>query len=358
MLDTTRQHAPGHDPESPRSEKNDMTMTMIQMPDGITLDDASYTTTFGRFIIQPLEKGYGVTIGNAFRRVLLSSLPGSAIVAVAIDGVLHEFSTIHGVVEDVSEIVLNLKEVRLKPINPKANRITLSVRGPHTLTAADIQAASPEFEILNPEQYICTLGSDASVEMDLRIGRGRGYVPSEENKLPDQTIGVIAMDSIFTPIKNIRFLVEPTRVGGSTDYDKLTLEVTTDGSITPEDALSQAAHILLAHVQMFINFDISKKSDDVEAEEDDEIARMRKILLTSVDDLELSVRSHNCLKAANIKTLADLVRREESEMLKFRNFGRKSLSELGMIVQEHGLQFGMDVEKYLKETPAKDAAGN
>jgi DNA-directed RNA polymerase subunit alpha len=346
------------DPDYHRREKNDMTMTMIQMPDGIVLDEASYSTTFGRFIIQPLEKGYGVTIGNAFRRVLLSSLPGSAIVAVSIDGVLHEFSTIHGVVEDVSEIVLNLKEIRLKPINPKAGHILLEKKGPATLTAADLQAASPEFEILNPEQYICTLGSDASISMEVRIGRGRGYVPSEDNKLPDQTIGVIAMDAIFTPIRNVRFLVEPTRVGGSTDYDKLTLEVTTDGSITPEDALSQAAHVLLAHIQMFINFDISKKSDDVDDEEDDEMARMRKILLTSVDELELSVRSHNCLKAANIRTLADLVRREEAEMLKFRNFGRKSLSELGMIVQEHGLQFGMDVEKYLKDSAPKDASGN
>lgn len=335
-----------------------MSMTTIQMPDGIVLDEASYTTTFGRFVIQPLEKGYGVTIGNSFRRVLLSSLSGAAIIAVRIDGVMHEFSTLHGVVEDVSEIVLNMKEIRLKLINPKANKVTISLKGPHTMTAADIQAASAEIEILNPEQYICTLGPDAKVEMELRVGRGRGYVPADENKLPDHTIGVIPIDAIFTPIRNVRFLVEPTRVGGSTDYDKLTLEITTDGSITPEDALSQAAHILLDHVQMFINFDISKREEDVPVEEDDEIARIRKILLTSVDDLELSVRSHNCLKAANIKSLADLVRRDEAEMLKFRNFGRKSLAELGMIVQEYGLNFGMDVEKYLKDAPVSDIAGN
>ena len=334
-----------------------MTMTTIQMPDGIVLDEASYSTTFGRFVIQPLEKGYGVTIGNSFRRVLLSSLTGSAIVAVRIDGVMHEFSTIHGVVEDVTEIVLNLKEIRLKPINPKANKVTISLRGPQTFTAADIQAASPEFEILNPEQYICTLGSEAKFDIELRIGRGRGYVPADENKLPDHTIGIIPVDSIFTPIKNVRFVIEPTRVGGSTDYDKLTLEITTDGSITPEDALSQAAQLLLEHVQMFINFDISKKDVEGEKPEDDEMSRVRKILLTTVDELELSVRSHNCLKAANIKTLADLVRREESEMLKFRNFGRKSLSELHEIVDEFGLTFGMDVDKYLKDyTPQEPAS--
>ncbi|MBI5648700.1 MAG: DNA-directed RNA polymerase subunit alpha [Ignavibacteriae bacterium] len=334
-----------------------MTMTTIQMPDGIVLDDASYSTTFGRFVIQPLEKGYGVTIGNSFRRVLLSSLTGSAIVAVRIDGVMHEFSTIHGVVEDVTEIVLNLKEIRLKPINPKANKITISLRGPHTFTAADIQAASPEFEILNPEQYICTLGSEAKFDFEIRIGRGRGYVPADENKLPDHTIGIIPVDAIFTPIKNVRYVIEPTRVGGSTDYDKLTLEISTDGSITPEDALSQAAQILLDHVQMFINFDISKKDQDTDKQEDDEVSRVRKILLTTVDELELSVRSHNCLKAANIKTLADLVRREEAEMLKFRNFGRKSLSELHEIVEQHGLTFGMDVEKYLKDyTPQEPAS--
>ncbi|MDH7516464.1 MAG: DNA-directed RNA polymerase subunit alpha [Bacteroidota bacterium] len=334
-----------------------MTTTMIQMPEGILLDEASYSTTFGRFIIQPLEKGYGVTIGNSFRRVLLSSLPGSAIIAVRIDGIQHEFSTIPGVVEDVTEIILNLKEVRLKPINPKANKITVSIKGPHTFTAADIQAASPEYEILNPEQYICTLSDEGRIEIELRIGHGLGYVPADENKLPDHTIGTIPVDAIYTPIKNVRYYIEPTRVGGSTDYDKLTIEITTDGSITPEDALSKAARILLAHIQMFIDFDISKKKEDEGiSEEESEIERIRNILLTPIDQLELSVRSHNCLKAANIKTLADLVRRDEAEMLKFRNFGRKSLSELHQIVEDHGLTFGMDVEKYLKPSSPKEPA--
>lgn len=335
-----------------------MTVTSIQMPEGIVLDEASYSATFGRFIIQPLEKGYGVTIGNSFRRVLLSSLTGSAIVSIRIDGVQHEFSTIHGVVEDVSEIILNLKEVRLKQIQQKATKVTIALKGPHTFTAADIQASTPELEILNLDQYICTLGPNTRMEMEMRIGRGRGYVPAEDNKIPDQPIGVIPIDAIFTPIKNVRSIVENTRVGGSTDYDKLTLEITTDGSITPEDALSQAAHILLDHVQMFINFDISKKDEEPETAVDAEFLAVRNKLLTPVDQLELSVRSHNCLKAANIKTLADLVRRDEAEMLKFRNFGRKSLAELGDIVNELGLSFGMDVEKYLKDIPAPQTNAN
>lgn len=324
-----------------------MNTTMIQMPDGIVLDEATYSDTFGKFVVQPLEKGYGITIGNSLRRVLLSSLSGIAITAIKIDGVMHEFSTIHGVVEDVSEIVLNLKEIRFKAVNPKATSIMVSLKGPHTFTGADIQAASPEFELLNPEQYICTLGPEAAFDIELRLGRGRGYVPADENKLADQPLGTITIDSIFTPIKNVKVLVENTRVGGSTDYDKLTLEITTDGSTTPENALSQAAKILLDHVEMFISFDIAKKDDIELSMEDDEVLRIRKILITSVDDLELSVRSHNCLKAANIRNIADLVRRDESEMLKFRNFGRKSLAELGAIVDEYGLFFGMDVDKYL-----------
>jgi len=320
---------------------------MIQMPEGIILDDATYTDTFGQFVVQPLDKGYGITIGNSLRRVLLSSLSGYAITAIRIDGVMHEFSTIHGVIEDVSEIVLNLKEIRFKAVNPKASSIVVSLKGPRKFTAADIQAATAEFEILNPLQYICELGAEAEFEIELRIGLGRGYVPADENKLPDQPLGTITVDSIFTPIKNVKVLVENTRVGGSTDYDKLTLEITTDGSVAPEEALSQAANILLEHVEMFVHFDVTKKADEGPSPEDDEFQRIRKILLTPVDDLELSVRSQNCLKAANVRNISDLVRKDESEMLKFRNFGRKSLAELSAIVDEFGLTFGMDVEKYL-----------
>lgn len=333
-----------------------MTMTNFQMPDRVELDEASYSNTFGRFILQPLEKGFGVTLGNAFRRVLLSSLPGAAFTAVKIENlgkgegkILHEFSTIPGVVEDVSEIILNLKAVRMKLINKKANKITVTVRGPRDFTAADIQKASPEVEILNPDLHIASLNADAHIEVELRIGRGRGYVPAEENKMPDQSVGYVAMDSIYTPIKNVRYLIESTRVGQQTDYEKLILEITTDGSITPDDALTTAGKILRDHIQFFINFDVEPEGEKELTEQDSEAARIRNILKMSVDDLELSVRSHNCLRAANIKTIADLVRKEESELLKFRNFGRKSLAELSGIIEELGLVFGMDVDKYLKD---------
>jgi DNA-directed RNA polymerase subunit alpha len=321
----------------------------FQMPEKVQLDEANYSNTSGRFTLQPLEKGFGVTLGNAFRRVLLSSLPGTAFTALRIEGVLHEFSTIPGVVEDVSEIILNLKSVRLKLINKKLNRIVVELKGPKDITAADLQKANPEIEILNPSQHIATLNAGAEFEMELRIGRGKGYVPAEENKSPEQTSGLITMDSIFTPIKNVRYFVEPTRVGQQTDYEKLILEVETDGSVAPDDALAQAASILRDHIQLFLSFDIETEAAEEMLEKDSEFARIRKILQMSVDELELSVRSHNCLRAANIKTIADLVRRDEPELLKFRNFGRKSLAELSEIIDQFGLTFGMDVEKYLHD---------
>ncbi len=320
-----------------------------QMPEKVQIDEASYSNTFGRFVLQPLEKGFGVTIGNAFRRVLLSSLPGTAFTAIKIEGVLHEFSTITGAVEDVAEIILNLKAVRMKLINKKLNRIVMELKGPKDYTAADIQKANPEIEILNPSQHIVTLNAGATVEMELRIGRGKGYVPAEENKATDPTPGLIAIDSIYTPIRNVRFLVESTRVGQQTDFEKLNLEIETDGSVAPDDALAQAATILRDHVQLFLNFDVEPETAEDQAEKDSEFARIRKILQMPVDELELSVRSHNCLRAANIKTIADLVRRDEPELLKFRNFGRKSLAELSEIIEGFGLNFGMDVEKYLHE---------
>jgi DNA-directed RNA polymerase subunit alpha len=319
-----------------------MVGTNFQMPEKIQLDEASYSNTFGRFVLQPLEKGFGVTIGNAFRRVLLSSLPGTAFTAIRIEGVLHEFSTIPGAVEDVAEIILNLKSVRMKLLNKKLTKVTLELKGPKDVTAADIQKANPEIEIV-------TLNSGAAFEMELRVGRGKGYVPAEENKLPDQTTGVITIDSIFTPIRNVRFFVETTRVGQQTDYEKLILEVETDGSIAPDDALAQAANILRDHIQLFLSFDIETEAAEEMLEKDSEFARIRKILQMNVDELELSVRSHNCLRAANIKTIADLVRRGEPELLKFRNFGRKSLAELSEIIEQFGLSFGMDVEKYLHD---------
>ncbi len=324
-----------------------MTAGTIQMPERIQLDDATRSATFGRFIVQPLEKGFGTTIGNSMRRVLLSSLPGYAITAIKVDGVQHEFSTIPGVVEDVPDMILNLKQVRLKLVNKKSNRVIVALKGPKDFTAKDIQEASPDVEVLNPNLHIATLNADASFELDLRIGRGIGYVVAEENKAADQPVGVIPIDSIFSPIRNVRYVVEPTRVGQQTDYEKLTLEVETDGSITPEDAMAYSGKILRDHIQLFINFDTEPEAEKVESEMDAEFARIRKVLLTPVDELELSVRSHNCLRAANIKTIADLVRRDEAELLKFRNFGRKSLAELSEIIQVEKLTFGMDVTKYI-----------
>jgi DNA-directed RNA polymerase subunit alpha len=319
------------------------------MPEKIELDDSSRSRIFGRFTVQPLEKGFGVTLGNSFRRVLLSSLPGTAITAIRIEGIQHEFSTIKGVVEDVADMILNLKQVRIRPVNKKANKVMLALKGPGVIKAGDIQKYSEEIEILNPDLHLATLNRDADFELELRLGRGKGYVPAEENKAPDQPIGTIAIDSIFTPIKNVRYFVEPTRVGGQTDFEKLILEVETDGSLTPEEALTHAGKILRDHIQLFINFDAEPEVEKTETEEDTKVAQIRKALLMSVDDLELSVRSHNCLRSANIRTIADLVRRDEAELLKFRNFGRKSLAELSAIVEELGLSFGMDVDKYVKD---------
>ena len=337
-----------------------MSYPFIKMPDGVVLDETSSSENFGRFLIKPLERGFGVTLGNAIRRVLLSSLSGSAISAIKIDGVLHEFTSIPGVVEDITDVVLNLKKVRMKLINKKTNRVELTLTGPGNFTAVDIQKNCPDIEILNPELHLATLNENAKLTMELRFGTGKGYVPAEQQVIQDQTIGIIPIDSIYTPIINVKYDVKNVRIGKfinlefdetgeSAEYEELALEVTTDGSITPEDALSSAGQILRDHVNMFINFDVEQEVDKVESEKDAETERIRKILTTSVDDLELSVRSHNCLKAANIKILGDLVRRDENEMLKFRNFGRKSLAELIEIVENYGLEFGMDVEKYLQE---------
>jgi DNA-directed RNA polymerase subunit alpha len=326
-----------------------MSVSSLKMPEAVVLDEATYTNTFGKFSVQPLERGYGVTLGNSLRRVLLSSLPGAAIVSVKFSGVLHEFTTINGIVEDVSEIILNLKQVRMKFLSKQPNKIDLSLSGTSEWTAADLQKASNEIEILNPDLHIATLNKNTKVEVEIRVGKGVGYVPAAENISPEQTIGVIPIDSIFTPIKIVKYDVENVRIGDKNDYEKLTLQITTDGSITPDDAVTQAAKTLREHVQLFINFDIDQEEEQSVSQKDSESERIKKILLTSVDDLELSVRSHNCLKAANIKNLAELVRKDEQEMLKFRNFGRKSLAELAEIVETLGLEFGMDVDKYIKE---------
>lgn len=324
-----------------------MNWPYLQMPESVELEDASYSSTFGRFIVQPLERGFGTTIGNALRRVLLSSLPGAAITMIKIDGVLHEFSAIPGVVEDVTQIILNLKEVRFKLINKKPDKVLLELKGAREFRAGDIQNGTTDFEILNPDHHLATLNKGADFKIELRIGRGHGYVPAEENKMPDQPIGSIPLDAIYTPIKNVSYRVENTRVQQRTDYEKLILEITTDGSITPDDSLTYAGKILRDHINLFINFEIEPEEEEA-VEVDEEALRVRKLLKMPVDELELSVRSYNCLMAANIKTIGDLVRRDEQEMLKFRNFGRKSLQELTQILEEKGLRFGMDVDRYLR----------
>ncbi len=319
----------------------------IQMPDGVKVEEA--TEFYGRFVIQPLERGFGVTIGNALRRVLLSSLQGVAVTAIKIDGVQHEFSTVPGVTEDVSDIILNLKGVRFKAEEYAGGNIHLVLKGPGAWTADDLAEATSEYEILNRDHHIATLADDANFAVELRVETGRGYVPADENKHPDDPIGVIAIDSIFTPIKNVRYNVKPTRVGQRIDYERLEIEVNTDGSVLPDDALAQAATILRDHVNLFIKMDAEPQVEVEEKEVDAEVQRIREMLAQPVDELDLSVRAHNCLKAANIKTIGDLVRREESEMLKFRNFGRKSLQELVVVLEDRGLGFGMDVDQYLED---------
>ncbi len=317
------------------------------MPEGIQVEDAS--EFHGRFVVQPLERGYGVTIGNALRRVLLSSLEGVAITALKIDGVQHEFSTIPGISEDVADIILNLKGVRFRASEGADANIHLTMRGPGEWTAKDIGEATNDYEILNPEHVIATLSDEANLSVELRVEYGRGYVPADENKKADDPIGVIAIDAIFTPIQNVKYSVKPTRVGQKIDYEKLMMEIDTDGSVTAEDALAQAAGILRDHVNLFISMEGEPQPTEEEKEVDAEVQRIRELLSQPVDELDLSVRAHNCLKAANIKNIGDLVRREESEMLKFRNFGRKSLQELIQVLEERGLHFGMEVDKYMEE---------
>ena len=331
----------------------------MQMPERVIADETG-SEYHGKFSLQPLEEGYGVTVGNALRRVILSSIHGAAIVGVKITGVVHEFQTIAGVVEDMSEIILNLKEVRLSLEDSKPTRVAFKVKGPGEWTAKAIQNASANVEVLDGDHHIATLAHDAEFDVELRIAKGKGYIPAEDHTTTDFPTGMIPIDAIFTPIKNVIYNVEPFRVGQKTDYERLVLDVITDGSIPAFDAVQQASKILLDHINLFVGFDFSQKSDGVEKQAADpieeesksaEFQKTRRLLETQVDDLELSVRAHNCLKAANIKTVAELVILAETDLLKFRNFGRKSLSELTETVKQMGLQFGMNVEKYIKDSP-------
>jgi len=319
----------------------------LQMPKEILSDQSSATENYSRFIIDPLERGFGVTLGNALRRVLLSSIQGAAIVSFRINSALHEFSTIEDLYEDVTDIVLNVKKVRVRLHADGMKTITLKA-GKKGKINAGMFDTDPDVEILNPDQHICELVADREFSMEIDIDSGRSYVLADQNQRPDAPAGTVYVDSLFSPVVKVNFETENTRVGQRTDYDKLILEITTDGSISPEDALSFGAKILKDHLQMFIQIDEEMEIEE-EEEEDEETIRIRQLLKTRVDELELSVRSSNCLRAANIQTLADLVAKTESEMLKYRNFGRKSLNELNAILDELNLSFGMDVDKYLEK---------
>lgn len=318
----------------------------IQMPEPLNVEEA--TDTFGTFILQPLERGFGVTVGNSFRRILLSSLPGIAINAIKIEGVEHEYSSIDGVKEDVYEIILNLKEVRFKQVEQSSGVVHLSKSGEGTLTAADIDEATADYDVLNPDQLIATLSEGAELEIELRLGRGRGYVPAEEQNIDtSEDINVIPIDAIYTPIKQVEFDVENVRVGQHTDYEKLVMDISTDGSINSKEALTIAGKILKEHIEKFITEEIDEPFTQEEEEVDAEKQRIKKLLKTSIEDLNLSVRSYNCLKSANINTIGELVTRDEQDLLKFRNFGKKSLAELVEVIEGKDLHFGMDVTKYL-----------
>ena len=304
----------------------------------------------GKFEFRPLEPGYGLTVGNALRRVLLSSLEGFAITSVKLENVEHEFSTIPGVVEDVTEIILNLKQIRFKRQIDEIEdeKVTLSIGGEEQLKAADFQKFISGFQVLNPDLVICNLGKDVQMNMEITIEKGRGYVPAEENKKTNAEVGVIAIDSIFTPVKNVKYSIENFRVEQKTDYEKLIFEVITDGSIHPKDALTEAAKTLIHHFLLFSDERITLEADEIAQAEtyDEESLHMRQLLKTKLVDMDLSVRALNCLKAAEVDTLGDLVSYNKNDLMKFRNFGKKSLTELEELVVLKGLSFGMDLAKY------------
>jgi DNA-directed RNA polymerase subunit alpha len=327
-----------------------MSILAFQMPEKVVMEKSDDFN--GQFEFKPLEKGYGVTIGNALRRILLSSLEGYAITAIRVPSVLHEFSTIEGVMEDVSEIILNLKMVRFKKLSDVIDdKITVSISGKDSFKAGEINNFTNSFEVLNPELVICHLDTSVNFEIELTIQKGRGYVPAEESKTGEQVFGQIAIDAIYTPIKNVRYSIENTRVEQKTDYEKLLIDIQTDGSIHPEDALKGAANILIQHFMLFSDNTMTFETAKQEEEEavDEEMLHMRKILKTQLSDMDLSVRAYNCLKAADIRSLGDLVQLDLQDMMKFRNFGKKSLTELENLVEEKGLTFGMDLSKYKLE---------
>src|SRR6195952_3082649 len=317
-------------------------------PDKIVLQKANDFEA--QFEFRPLEPGYGVTIGNALRRVLLNSLEGYAIIGINVVGADHEFATLKGVTEDVTEIILNLKQVRFKKkVDHEVNteKVTLSIKNKTEFTAGMIGEASPSFEVMNPELILCVMDSSAKLDIEITIGKGRGYVPAEDNKERNSHFGYIAVDAIYTPIKNVKYTIENTRVEQRTDFEKLIMEVVTDGTIHPEEAVKDASRILIQHLMIITdeNISLDTRKEEKESIVDEETLLVRKVLNTPLEDLELSVRAFNCLKAAKINSLSELVQYTQEELMKFRNFGQKSLSEIEQVLHERGLQFGMDLHK-------------
>jgi DNA-directed RNA polymerase subunit alpha len=325
-----------------------MAILSFQKPDKVIMLEAN--EKFGRFEFRPLEPGYGITVGNALRRILLSSLEGFAITMVKIEGIDHEFSTITGVIEDVTEIILNLKQVRFKRTVDDVDheKVMIKIGGHDIFKAGALNSVLSSFEVLNPDLVIFRMEPDVKLQMEFTVSKGRGYVPAEENQPVESEFGLIAIDSIFTPVRNVKYSVENFRVEQKTDYEKLLLEIDTDGSIHPKEALKEAAKILIYHFMLFSDEKITLDSDDKLANEefDEEVLHMRQLLKTKLIDLDLSVRALNCLKAAEVETLGDLVKFNKNDLLKFRNFGKKSLTELDELLESMSLSFGMDVSKY------------
>ncbi len=326
-----------------------MAILAFQKPDKVLMLEAD--NFFGKFEFRPLEPGYGITIGNALRRILLSSLEGFAITSIKIDGVDHEFGTIPGVIEDVTNIILNLKQVRFKHVvdDIENEKVSITVSGSEVFNAGDIGKQLSGFEVLNPDLVICRLDpSSAGFQIELTINKGRGYVPADENRDPNADVHVIAIDSIYTPIRNVKYSVENYRVEQKTDYEKLVLEISTDGSIHPKEALKEAAKILIHHFMLFSDEKIAVETDTPDGTEefDEEVLRMRQLLKSKLADMDLSVRALNCLKAADVETLGELVKFNKNDLLKFRNFGKKSLTELDELLESLNLSFGMDITKY------------
>jgi DNA-directed RNA polymerase subunit alpha len=325
------------------------------MPKRLQKEEASATEIYAKFVADPFETGYGHTVGNSLRRVLLSSLEGAAITSIKVDGAMHEFTTIEGVVEDVTDVVLNLKKIKFKAHTRDEQVLLLSVNKEGHVTAADIQL-NQNIELVNPDQHICTLDKKKKFEMELTIKIGRGFCPSDENKKPGQAIGVIAIDSIFSPVTRVRYNVEAARVGNRTDYDKLILEVWTDGRLTPDDALTQSSAILAHHLDVFVGYDKNAiEFEEAADKQDEEKLKLKKQLNMSVNEIELSVRAANCLNNANITTVGQLAMKTEQEMLKYRNFGKKSLNEIKDKLQSLGLSLGMNFEPGLIEPPKEEA---